>query len=126
MTELRPVWQDIDHWRLRQLFEAHELVHRHGYTREQVSEMYEQAEQVDGWLCAEAAWKVNVERWLTAERAWKARQTLLDGDPAYAAAERGWLAMRAATPNLDGVPSFGALSEILQDRYALFAKAVLA
>lgn len=126
LDNLRLVWQDVEFWELRRLYEAHQMVAGYTFTADEVVDMYTKANEIERWLRAESAWKYNVETWLTKEKAWHVRKGLLAHDPAYAAAEKGWLAMRGINPNLDGVNTFFDLSEILQDRYALFAKAAMA
>lgn len=126
MTELRPLWQDTDCFELRKLHEAWQLVNKSELTAEEVAAMYEKAEYFRKYLNAEKSWKIDNERRIAAEKERVAREELLrDNAEAYAAAERGWLALKDIVPNLDGAPSFGRLPAVLQDRYAIFAKKVL-
>lgn len=76
------------------------------------------------WLHEETKWKSKVQRWLDAELKFNARQAIFD-DPTYAAARRGWDAMRKYVPNMDGGGSFDNLADSLQFRYAVFAAAVM-
>lgn len=128
MTEtvvVQEMIKDLNVWQLRQLMEAHNTVRASGRSYEEVAALYVTANEVDTWLRAETNWTRNVERWLQAEKTFHLRKTLLDNDVAYKAAEKGWLAIRGLVPNLDGVNNFGALPPLLQDRYAVFARAVL-
>ncbi|WP_236738613.1 hypothetical protein [Mycobacteroides abscessus] len=83
------------------------------------------ARELRSWLNAESSWRNNIFRWLEAEKQWQIHQDLINNDPAYKAAERGWLAMRDLSPRLDGVETFAQLGTLLMNRYAVFAKAVL-
>ncbi|WP_236746154.1 hypothetical protein [Mycobacteroides abscessus] len=114
-----------DEWQLNKLVAAYELVRDSQLEYEAAKELQGRVRQLRSWVNAEYAWKKGTERWLKAEKQWQAHRELMDNDPAYKAAEQGWLAMRELTVNLDGRPSFDQLSPILQTRYAAFAKAVL-
>lgn len=117
--------EPYDEWHLNKLVAAYELVHNSKLDYETAKELRGRAWEFRSWLSAEYNWNRAVERWLQAEKQWQAHRELMDNDPAYKAAEQGWLAMRELTVNLDGRPSFDQLSPILQTRYAAFAKAVL-
>ncbi len=114
-----------DEWQLNKLVAAYELVRDSQLEYEAAKELQGRVRQLRSWVNAEYAWKKGTERWLQAEKQWQAHRELMDNDPAYKAAEQGWLAMRELTVKLDGKPSFDQLSPILQTRYAAFAKAVL-
>lgn len=117
--------EPYDEMQLNKLLAAYELVRSADLEYETVKELQGKARVFRSWLNAESYWKNDVQRWLQAEKQWQAHRELVDNDPAYKAAEQGWLAMRELTVNLDGRPSFDQLSPILQTRYAAFAKAVL-
>lgn len=117
--------EPYDEWQLNKLIDAYELVRNSELEYETAKELQGRAREFRSWMNAKNYWEGDVRRWLQAEKQWHAYQELRDNDPAYKAAEQGWLAMRELTVNLDGRPSFDQLSPILQTRYAAFAKAVL-
>jgi hypothetical protein len=113
---------EYDEFYLRRLRDAFNLVDDALLTPEQV--LLGKAREIRNWLIAKENYEHDVLDWLRTENQHKARQMLAE-TPSYKAAERGWLAMRTITNNLDGVEQFEYLPEILQDRYAVFAAAVL-
>lgn len=110
-------------WDLSALVRAHETVNRFELSYEEAKAQLEGALKLQQWLCAEERHNAEVNRWLEAERKWNLTRHLIENEPTWAAAERGWLKMRELSPNLDGVSEFIQLSPILQARYAAFADA---
>jgi hypothetical protein len=112
-------------WELENLKTAFERVEASDKTYEQVTEELETAYEVSSWLLAEATYNQKVATWLQHEKRWHLTQHLIENNPAYRAAEAGWLRMKEFAPALDGVSRFGDLSPILQARYAVFAEAAI-
>lgn len=110
---------------LRNIVQAHRVVDFYELSRESAEALLDEAEWIKAWELAEGRYKRDVEGWLLAELRWEKTKALVEGHPAFQAAERGWLAMRCVTRNLDGVTEFAQLTPIMQRRYALFAAAVL-
>ncbi len=114
-----------DEWELRELVRAYQVVGKSPLSYDDAKAILEDAVELRSWLYAENRWKASVEQWLAAEKRWLLTRELLASDPVYQAANRGWLAMREVCNNLDGVDDFALLAPSLQQRYALFAAAVL-
>lgn len=110
---------------LREAVRALRIVECYGLSLESAEALLNEAETIQAWVRAERYYEAAVSKWLLAEDRWLKTRALVEGHPAFQAAERGWLAMRGLCHNLDGAYEFANLSPILQRRYALFAAAVL-
>lgn len=114
-----------DVWKLQQIVAAYRTLEDADLSYEDAYARLEEHNRVAGWLRAENNYRDNVQNWLLAEKRWALTQQLVNDDPTYRAAARGWQAMREVCTHLDGTDDFAQLSPILRDRYALFARAVL-
>lgn len=115
---------ELEYWQLERIVNAHELLQRFDMTEALARQKLEEYRTIERWLGAERLWKQNVKVWLKAETLHALKLERLDGE-CYAAACRGWTLMKQYVPSLDGVPTFDALPDSLQFRYASFAAGVL-
>lgn len=122
---LDDLMEPYDEWRLEGLVNAYEKVETAPVDYETAKRLLGHARELRSWFNAESYWRNNIFRWLEAEKQWQIHQDLVNNDPVYKAAERGWMAMRELSPRLDGVETFAQLGTLLMNRYAVFAKAVL-
>ena len=117
--------EPYDEWQLNRLVDAYELVHNSELEYETAKDLLGHARELRAWLNAERSHNNRILLWLEAQAQWRIHQELVNNDPVYKAAERGWMAMRELSPRLDGVGTFAQLGTLLMNRYAVFAKAVL-
>lgn len=117
--------EPYDEWQLDTLVKAYELVEESPLDYKTAVLLQGHVRELRYWLNAENSWRNGILKWLEAEKQWQIHQELVNNDPVYSAAERGWLAMRELSPRLDGVETFAQLGTLLINRYAVFAKAVI-